>query len=254
MGLSRKELQVYLQDILKPNLFKDYAPNGLQIEGKNTINNLITAVTASQNIIDKAIEKQADALLVHHGFFWPGESPVVTGIKKKRIAALLKHNINLFAYHLPLDAHIEFGNNTQLAHLLDINVFGTLDGTPEKSGLVFHGEFATPLAIKDLAARIHDKLSRKPLVINGDEKTISRIGWCTGAAQDFIQYAIDEGLDAFITGEVSERTYHMAMESDICFISAGHHASERYGVQALGKHLQHAFELTHEFIDEDNPV
>ena len=254
MSVSRNELEAYFSEILKPQLFKDYAPNGLQVEGKSEINKVLSAVTASQNIIEQCIKEKADALLVHHGFFWPGEPAVITGLRKQRIAKLLAHEINLFAYHLPLDAHLEFGNNIQLAHLLDIDVFGTLDNAVNNPGFVFHGELAVAVDSLAFAQTIQEKLQRKPLVINGEHKKIKSLAWCTGAAQDSLQYAIDAGVDAFITGEVSERTYHLAIEADICFISAGHHATERYGVQALGEHLQHVFSIEHFFLDEKNPV
>ncbi|MAZ39326.1 MAG: Nif3-like dinuclear metal center hexameric protein [Legionellales bacterium] len=254
MGVLRSELNAYFSDILKPELFKDYAPNGLQVEGKNTIKKIISAVTASRYVIEQCIHFNADALLVHHGLFWPGESAVITGLKKQRIAQLLNHDINLFAYHLPLDAHKEFGNNIQLAHLFDIDVIGTLDHSANKLGLVFYGQLSTAISSQQFAAKIQSQLNRAPLVINGNNKIIEKLAWCTGAAQDALQYAIDAGLDAFITGEVSERTYHLAQEADICFIAAGHHATERYGVQALGKHLTQVFDIKHQFIDEPNPV
>lgn len=255
MAVKTKELEAYINTLLKPELFKDYAPNGMQVEGKTDVVKIITAVTASQNIINQAIKQQADVLLVHHGYFWPGESPVITGIKKQRIAALLNNNVNLLAYHLPLDAHATLGNNVELAKRLGIEIKGTLDGVGNKPGLVFYGEFTQALSLEDLNSKLIETLKRKPLIIDGREgKQIKTIAWCTGAAQDAVQYAIDAGIDAFLTGEVSERSYHQALESGICFIAAGHHATERYGIQALGEHLADKFYIEHVFIDEDNPV
>lgn len=255
MTISIKDLTIYINTLLKPELFKDYAPNGVQVEGKSRVSKIVTAVTASLNIINQAIQHKADVLLVHHGYFWPGESPVITGIKKQRIAALLHNDVNLLAYHLPLDAHDVYGNNVELAKLLGIKVKGTLDKVGSKPGLVFYGEFVHAMTLGALSNLLIKTLGREPLIIDGrHDKQIKTISWCTGAAQDAMQYAIDAGLDAFLTGEVSERSYHQAMESGICFIAAGHHATERYGIQALGQHLADKFNLQHEFIDEDNPV
>jgi len=254
MTINIKDLTTYINALLKPELFKDYAPNGMQVEGKTKVKKIVTAVTASLNIINQAIKQKADVLLVHHGYFWPGESPVITGIKKQRIAELLNHDINLLAYHLPLDAHATYGNNTELAKLLGIQVKGTLDSIGNKPGLVFYGEFAHAISVSDIKTLLAKKLGREPLIIDGGNKSIKTIAWCTGAAQDAVQYAIDADLDAFLTGEVSERSYHQAMESNICFIAAGHHATERYGIQALGQHLADKFNVEHIFIDEDNPV
>lgn len=245
------DLENYLNQLLKPEDFKDYCPNGLQVEGKKTIKKIITGVTACQALIDQAIEKKADALVVHHGYFWGGENPCIIGMKKNRLAALLNNDINLFAYHLPLDAHVEFGNNVELAKKLNINV----DINQERvNPLLFNGTLNTPMSGEDFSAHINNALSHEPLFIPGRKNKITKIAWCTGAAQDFIEEAHAMGVDAFLTGEVSERTVHFARENNIHFFAAGHHATEKYGIKALGNHLAEKFELACEFIDIENPV
>lgn len=244
------ELINYLDDLLKPGLFADYAPNGLQVEGKSDIKKIITGVSACQLLLDKAIEQQADAVLVHHGYFWKGENPCVTGIKKNRLKSLLQHDINLIAYHLPLDAHLQFGNNAMLAKLLDLQISRSNDPT----NLLFHGELLQPHTPEQLADLLAAKLGRSPLHIKGLDDSIQKVAWCTGAAQDLIDKAYQIGAQAFITGEVSERTVHFARESGIHFYAAGHHATEKYGIISLGKQLASHFHLEHEFIDIDNPV
>lgn len=252
--VTRAQLQTFLAELLKPELFKDYCPNGLQVQGNAKVERIATAVTASQLVINQAIAYKADALLVHHGYFWPGEPAPIVGIKYQRIAALIKHDINLFAYHLPLDAHQIIGNNVQLAKLLNLTIKGTLDGNSQKPGLVFYGSLAQPLTAADFAKQIAVALQREPLHIAGSKPSLKTIAWCTGGAQDYLQLAVDNEIDAFITGEASERTYHLAKEADVHFFGAGHHATERFGIQALGELLADKFALQHVFLDEDNPV
>jgi len=253
MPVSLKELELELKEVLRPEQFKDYCPNGLQVEGRKEISKLVTGVTACQELITAAVEAGADALLVHHGYFWRGEDQSISGIKKARIEALLKHDVSLFAYHLPLDVHREFGNNVQLAKVLGIEIDGELakqDNHP--IGLV--GTISEDTDFESLKALIADKLDRQPLAIEGNSKPIRSIAWCTGAAQNYIELAVAAGVDAYITGEVSEPTVHIARESGIHFFSAGHHATERYGVQAIGGYLASKFGIDHQFIDIDNPV
>jgi dinuclear metal center YbgI/SA1388 family protein len=253
MPISRQKLVEFLDAALVPDQYGDYCPNGLQVEGCAVVGKLVTGVTACQALIDAAVAANADALLVHHGFFWRGENPTITGMKKRRVAALLQHDINLLAYHLPLDAHPEFGNNACLATLLDIQVEGSLNpADPSAVGNV--GRFATPRLISEVVALIEARLDRKALLVGAANRTVQRVAWCTGAAQDYIGQAIAAGADLYITGEVSEQTVHIAREEGIAFIAAGHHATERYGVQALGEHLARELGLAHQFIDIDNPV
>lgn len=252
--MNNLQLEALLNEKLAPHLVKDYAPNGLQVEGKAEITKIVTGVTASQALIEKAIELQADALLVHHGYFWKGEPAPIRGMKGKRIRTLIKHDINLFGYHLPLDIHPQLGNNARLAELLGIQVDGGLE--PHPQSVAMFGKLDIELSGEALAERIEHVLQRKPLHIAPDnmEKPIKTIGWCTGGGQDFIELAAQKGLDAFISGEISERTTYTARELGIHYFAAGHHATERYGVKALGEWLAqaHGFDVT--FVDIDNPV
>jgi len=253
MPVSLKELELELKKVLRPEQFKDYCPNGLQVEGRKEISKLVTGVTACQELITAAAEAGADALLVHHGYFWRGEDQSISGIKKVRIEALLKHELSLLAYHLPLDVHQEFGNNVQLGKVLGIEINGEL-GKQNNHPIGLTGTIDQGTDFETLKALIADKLDRQPLAIEGKSKTIKSIAWCTGAAQNYIELAVAAGADAYITGEVSEPTVHIARESGIHFFSAGHHATERYGVQAIGSYLASKFNLDHQFIDIDNPV
>ena len=249
--MQRQELLNYLNDTLCADSIHDYCPNGLQIEGTQTVQKITTGVTASQALIDAAIANGSDTIIVHHGYFWKGESPVLTGMKAKRIKALLVNDINLFGYHLPLDVHPELGNNAQLAKLLGITVTHNLAVKPDgvvKAGLV---ETST---LGAMAQTITQQLQREPLVIGELNKPIETIAWCTGGGQGYIEAAAEAGMDLFISGEVSEQTVHFARENDIAFIAAGHHATERYGVKALGEHLAQQFALDVCFIDIDNPA
>jgi dinuclear metal center YbgI/SA1388 family protein len=246
-------LQQYLDHLLEIHRYQDYCPNGLHVQGCADISVLVTGVTASLALIKQAQKLGAHALLVHHGFFWRGEKPEIIGLKHQRIAHLIKQDISLLAYHLPLDAHPIYGNNARLAEELGITVTGTLDTqTPVPLGLV--GEFADTLTSEQCRQRIETVLERKPLHFKGTKKNIHTVAWVTGAGQDFIELASAHQVDAFITGEVSERTYHLAKELDIHFFAAGHHATERYGIKAIGHHVADVFGLEHHFIDIDNPV
>lgn len=247
------ELVTHLEDLLRVTQFSDYCPNGLQVEGRQEVQSLITGVTASADLIEMAIAKKADAIVVHHGYFWRGENPCITGMKRRRLRALLKHDISLLAYHLPLDAHPEYGNNVKLAAVLGFRSKGPLarDGDTTKG---LYGTLDAPMSAATLYQRIAQALKRKPLLIAGGPDVIATIGWCTGAAQAFIDQAIARGLDAFLSGEISEPTVHAAREGGLHYFSAGHHATERYGVMALGEHLSKAFDLQVEFVDLDNPV
>ncbi len=228
-------------------------PNGLQVEGRPEINRIITGVTASQALLDRAVELQADLILVHHGYFWKGEAEPIIGMKKNRLKTLLSNDISLVAFHLPLDGHPLFGNNAQLAERLGLEVCGGLEPVnPLSIGLT--GRLSSPLSAEEFSQQIAAALGRKVMHIEGGPERIETVGWCTGAAQGYIEKAAALGLDAFISGEISEPTVHCARELGIHYFAAGHHATERYGVQAVGEHLAEKFGLDHEFIDIDNPV
>ncbi len=251
--ISRQQLSQHLTELLSVPLFSDYCPNGLQVEGKDSIRKIVTGVSASQRLIDAAVDAGADALLVHHGFFWKGEPQPLVGIKGRRVRALIKHDINLFAYHLPLDAHPALGNNVQLGQILGISEIAALDaGDP--TCLIFTGTLAQPLSHAELSQRLSHQLQRTPLAEAAHDRAITRLAWCTGGAQDFLARLDGQGIDAYITGEVSERTIHEARELGISFFSAGHHATERYGIKALGEYLASTFALDVEFIDIPNPA
>ena len=243
----------YCDGLLEADRFNDYCPNGLQVEGREEVTRLVSGVTASQALIDSACAQQADLLLVHHGYFWKGEDPTVTGIKRRRVSKLLQAGINLLAYHLPLDAHPELGNNAQLASRLGLLEEGRF-GDGHGPDLACFGTMQEPMSERELAARILAVLGREPLVVGEGPAVIKSIGWCTGAAQSYLESAARRGLDAFISGEVSEPSVHIAREYGIHYFAAGHHATERYGVQALGEHLAGRFGIQHTFIDIDNPV
>lgn len=250
---TRESIDAALKELLQPEYFKDYAPNGLQVEGKADIDVVISGVTASQALIDKAVELGADAIFVHHGFFWKGENPVLVGMKYRRIKTLIEHGINLFGYHLPLDAHPQLGNNAQLAKKLGIEMTGPLErGNSRSVGNV--GVLSSPVSGSDFASHIGHCLQREPLHIAGSDRAIQKVAWCTGGAQGYIEKAIEQGVDAFITGEASEQTTHIARETGIHFYGAGHHATERYGANAVGAWLAEKFNINHRFIDIDNPV
>lgn len=244
------DLTHYTQQLMQVERFKDYCPNGLQVEGKAEIRKIVTGVTASMALLEAAHEANADLILVHHGYFWKNEDARVVGIKRNRLAFLLKNNINLLAYHLPLDAHVEFGNNVQLGRVLGI----APTGFTGEANIIAYGTLPKPISLKNFAAHIETALQRTPLVIGEAQKMVQKVAWCTGGAQGYIDAAIELGVDVYISGEISEQTTHQALESGVSYISAGHHVTERYGVQALGEHLAEKFNLAYEFIDINNPV
>ncbi len=248
--MHRDELESHLNQLLEISRFHDYCPNGLQVEGHHDIRTLVSGVTASFDLLQAAIAAKADAILVHHGYFWRGEDMRITGMKNRRITLLITHKISLFAYHLPLDVHPQFGNNAVLGKklgLIETGRFGDQD-------IAFQGELAQATTLRALGEKISRTLLRKPMTIGDPDKTIRQVAWCTGAAQNYFETAIRQGVDAFITGEISEQSVHAARESGVAFIAAGHHATERYGVQALGDHIAQKFAIRHQFIDVDNPV
>lgn len=251
--MNNFQLLNWFNECLQPDLIKDYCPNGLQVQGKSEIQHVVTGVTASMALVEAAIDKGADAILVHHGYFWKGEREAIVGMKHKRIKALLQHDINLFAYHLPLDVHPEFGNNASLARVLGIEQVSSVSNI-KPSGTVMRGELPEEISLGSFAQSVNQKLNRSPLVIGDAHRSIKNLAWCTGGGQSFIEQVLDQNLDLFISGEASEQTVHTAREMDIAFMSAGHHATERYGVKTLGEKLAAETGLTVEFIDIDNPV
>jgi len=246
--MELKNLISYLDELLDIDNYPDHCPNGLQVQGQEQVKTIITGVSACQNLFDQAIANKADAILVHHGFFWQGEDLCVVGIKKQRLQTLLKNNISLIAYHLPLDFNDQYGNNVQLAKVLDIKI-------KVITMLYVYGELAKSISGEDFAAHIKKSLNRKPLYIPGKAKEIKTVAWCTGKAQDYmVEQAAAESFDAFVTGEIAEPIVHVARETGIHLFAAGHYATERYGVKALGEHLAEKFNLQHQFIDVDNPI
>jgi len=246
------ELLHYTNNLLEIDRFNDYAPNGLQVEGRAEVSKIVSGVTASLELVTAAVDAGADALLVHHGYFWKGEDPCVSGMKKRRLQSLLAHEISLLAYHLPLDAHPIYGNNAMLGRLLGIEYKESFG--PSSPPIIMSGEFAEPKSADELSRLLHDKLGRTPLHISGGDNKIRTVAWCSGGAQSYIEEAALAGVDAYISGEASEKTTHIAREMGIHFFAAGHHASERYGIESLSMHLSKQFDLHHQFIDIDNPV
>ena len=250
---SRTELLQAFDGLLQPERFKDYGPNGLQVEGKPRIERLVSGVTASRALIEAAIAARADAIFVHHGLFWRGQDGRVTGWMKQRLQLLLAHDINLFAYHLPLDAHPVLGNNAQLGRVLGWQAdarFGEQD--LGLSALLAPAAFADGQALADhVAAALGRAVT---LAQPGEVRPIRRVAWCTGGAQGYFEPAIAAGADAFITGEISEPQAHLARETGTVFIAAGHHATERYGAPAVAAHVAQQLGLAHEFIEIDNPA
>lgn len=248
--MHRDELENHLNQLLDITRFHDYCPNGLQVEGRGDIQTIISGVTASLDLLQAAIAARADAILVHHGYFWRGEDMRITGMKSRRIALLLNQQINLFAYHLPLDAHPHLGNNALLGKKLGLIETGRFG--EQEVGIV--GELPQPVTLNVFSHKISRTLLRKPMIIGNPEKPVRQIAWCTGAAQSYFELAIQQGVDVYLTGEISEQYVHIARESGVAFIAAGHHATERYGVQAVGDHIAQKFGIRHQFIDIENPV
>jgi dinuclear metal center YbgI/SA1388 family protein len=248
-----QQIVQYTDDLLEISRFQDYCPNGLQVQGRDNVQRIVSAVTASQAMIDAAVARQADVLLVHHGYFWKGEDAAITGMKYYRIKTLLDNGISLLAYHLPLDAHPGLGNNAQLARVLELQQQAVIQDDPRRPALVFRGRLPQPMSAAEFATLLEQRLQRPALHI-GDERPIQTLAWCSGAAQGYIELAAAAGVDAYVSGEISEQTVHAARELGLHYFAAGHHATERYGVQALGQQLAAQFDLVHEFVDEDNPV
>jgi dinuclear metal center YbgI/SA1388 family protein len=258
--VDRDALAKYLAQKLNVEQYRDYCANGLQVEGRAEIGTIVSGVTASLALIEAALDLKADAILVHHGYFWRGEDPRVVGIRQKRLKQLLINGINLYAYHLPLDMHPELGNNAQLGKLLGFSNHGRFAendiGWLGRAGTLASGaqSMPAPATVAELAVRITQILGRAPLIIGDPAQLLGDIGWCTGAAQNMLGDAIAAGATAYISGEISEPTVHLARESGVAYLAAGHHATERYGVQALGAHLAEQFSLQHRFVDIDNPA
>jgi dinuclear metal center YbgI/SA1388 family protein len=248
--INRTELELYANKLLEINRFQDYCPNGLQVEGRNMIKKLATGVSASLAFLEAAQDWAADAVLVHHGFFWKNESARITGWKYRRLRVLLANDISLFGYHLPLDAHPTLGNNAQLGLQLGWQVDGHFGADALGWTAILH----TPITLAALVTQVGKVLGRPPLVLGETERMVRRVAWCTGAAQGFFDEAIRAGADVYLSGEVSEATTHLAREAGVAYLAAGHHATERYGVQALGAHLADTFQIAHRFIEIDNPV
>ena len=242
-----KDLISYIDEYLKINDYQDYGPNGLQVAGCEEINKIVTGVSICRELITRAIDLNADALLVHHGLLWQADNPCIIGPKKIRLQPLLQHDINLIAYHLPLDFHPEIGNNLQLAKIFGLKI--ATDSAP-----FFTGKFKEPILSNNFARQINEQLQRQPFYIAGKSEQISTIAWCSGGGADNLEAAARQGVDAYLTGEIAERTYHAARELGIHVFAVGHHATERYGIKALGEHLAKKFALEHQFMDIDNPL
>ena len=246
--MDRNELAGYLDRLLDCGRFRDYCPNGLQVEGRAGIRRIVCGVSASLTLLQAALAADADAVLVHHGWFWRGEDGRVTGIRRARLKALLENDLSLFAYHLPLDAHPEFGNNAQLARRLGWAVAGRFG--EQDVGFLGRAEGSA----QEIADRLALELGRLPLLVGDAGRRVERIAWCSGGAQGYFEQAIAAGADLYVSGEISEQTTHLAQESGVPFIAAGHHATERYGVQALGAHLAERFGIECRYVELDNPA
>lgn len=248
--MHRDEFVAYLDQCLDVGSWKDYCPNGLQVEGRAEVQRVVCAVTASQRVLDEAVLRKADAVVVHHGYFWRGESGRVTGVRQRRLKTLLTNDINLLAYHLPLDAHPELGNNAGLGRLMG----WVGEGCFADQRLGWLGRLAEVSNGHQIARSLAARLGREPLLVGDGDRKVQRIAWCTGAAQGFFEDAIAAGADLYVSGEVSEQTVHLARESGVPYLAAGHHATERYGAMALASHLGRYFDLDASFVDEENPV
>ncbi len=251
--MQLKQLCDFCDDFLRIHEFDDYCPNGLQVESSAEVTHIVAGVTASLELIDAAIAQKADTLLVHHGYFWKGESQPVAGFKGRRIRRLIRNNINLIAYHLPLDAHPQVGNNAQLGKIMGWDVRGSF-GSVGRHDIVLSGALRTPMSLDELSESIERRLGTNVLGVSAGDRPIQTIAWCTGAAQEYIEQASARGIDAFVSGEISEHTFHFAKEAGIHYIAAGHHATERYGVQALAAVIEKQFGVRQQFIDIPNPV
>lgn len=249
MSIALKDLVAYCDEQLNSRAIKDYCPNGLQVAASEQVKVIVSAVTACDAAIERAIELNADVLLVHHGYFWKGEPEPLTGMKGRRVAKLFRNDISLLAYHLPLDVHPMLGNNVQLGHVLGWEGYAA-----SEDGLIWMTSFDDPVSVARVVANVEQALDRSVLHIPARADEVSRVAWCTGGAQSMLPQAEALGADMFISGEISEPTVHMAREMDVHYVAAGHHATERYGVQALGEHLGERFGLTHYFVDIANPV
>ncbi|MDH1525043.1 Nif3-like dinuclear metal center hexameric protein [Achromobacter mucicolens] len=255
--VDSRVLASWLDDTLQAARFKDYCPNGMQVEGRSEVGHIITGVTASEALLRAAVERGADAVLVHHGWMWRNEDRRVIGTRRTRMALTLKNDLNLYAYHLPLDAHPTLGNNAQLARVLGLSPARRDDGAPltcGQDGLIWLGEASGLTTLGQLGERVAQRLGRPPLVVGDPDQPLATIAWCTGGAQGMMTDAVDAGASVYITGEVSESTVHLARETGVGFIVAGHHATERYGVQALGQAVAERFGVKVEFVDIDNPA
>ncbi|MCU6619166.1 Nif3-like dinuclear metal center hexameric protein [Achromobacter mucicolens] len=255
--VDSRVLASWLDDTLQAARFKDYCPNGMQVEGRSEVGHIITGVTASEALLHAAVERGADAVLVHHGWMWRNEDRRVIGTRRTRMALTLKNDLNLYAYHLPLDAHPTLGNNAQLARVLGLSPARRDDGAPltcGQDGLIWLGEASGLTTLGQLGERVAQRLGRPPLVVGDPDQPLATIAWCTGGAQGMMADAVDAGASVYITGEVSESTVHLARETGVGFIAAGHHATERYGIQALGQAVAERFGVKVEFVDIDNPA
>ena len=255
--VDSRVLASWLDDTLQAARFKDYCPNGMQVEGRSEVGHIITGVTASEALLRAAVERGADAVLVHHGWMWRNEDRRVIGTRRTRMALTLKNDLNLYAYHLPLDAHPTLGNNAQLARVLGLSAARRDDGAPltcGQDGLIWLGEASGLTTLGQLGERVAQRLGRPPLVVGDPDQPLATVAWCTGGAQGMMGDAVDAGASVYVTGEVSESTVHLARETGVGFIAAGHHATERYGVQALGQAVAERFGVKVEFVDIDNPA
>jgi dinuclear metal center YbgI/SA1388 family protein len=251
--IGRDELSMALDAELCVERFKDYCPNGLQVEGKAEIAVLVSGVTACQALLDRAVALQADAILVHHGYFWRGEDQRLVGMRARRIKTLLTADINLFAYHLPLDCHPTLGNNAGLGQAMGLTEFGSINPN-DKSHPVFQGSFVKAQTLTQIAEGLRGELQREVIMVGSGDTAVTSVVWCTGGGQNYIDEAADAGADLFVTGEISEQTVHVARERGIAFIAAGHHATERYGVRRLGSWIADHYGVQHHFIDIDSPA
>lgn len=251
--IERTQLVSFLNAELQSDKIRDYCPNGLQVEGTNTVRKIVTGVTASQALLDAAVAAGADTVLVHHGYFWKNEPASITGIKKARLQTLLRNDINLLAYHLPLDVHPRLGNNARLGALLGAENISAVPSA-EPLGVLMQGQFKQPISLDDIAVKLKQTLGRDVLVHDAAVDDVTTVAWCTGGGQGYIEQAAEAGAQLFISGEVSEQTIHLSRELGIHFIAAGHHATERYGVKALGEYIASNFDVDVQFIDIDNPA